>query len=326
MKQFLAAKDSDLIYAQHKTFTLDEVATDPGDLEEGAIGVYAIGDAGKFILIDAAADFLDVKKFYIARGLAAGCILSDEIERKSVDIEKAAAASGVAKVITLGGSNSALMAGDATNAIGDTAGVVVVDNSFTRTFEWTTKAYEVKLPTANMTAAAIAALLVAEINADPKRIVEASTSGATTAGTLILTRKVTGKTFDVNGLEETRTASPSKTITTQPVKAIGTVTNLEALQLECHGYQGGTRRGDGVLGDTASYNQLDAAINDYILYHFRWIGHNIRTGVPNSSNAERFKRLFLAIPTGSPAITAFETILVAAAEEEVAAQAEEQGS
>lgn len=327
MKQFLAFKGGALIYAQNKVFATNETAAAPDELAEGAIGIFSrSGTTGKLTLVTAAAGLLDVKGFIIARGLAAGAIISDVIERKSLAIEKYTAVSAVAKVLTLGGASSAFLGGSATNVIGDTAGVTVVDTSKNIKSDWKVKNYEVTLTAANMDAAAIAALLVTKINNDPNRVVQASTSGATTAGVLILTAKTAGKTFDAHGTVGTRTELTTKTVTTAPVKGEGTLANLQELQLECHGYQGGTRRGDGRLGDLKDYNLIDTSASSHVVYTLNWTGVVNRMGVPVDAKAERFKRLFLAIPTGASAIAAFDTLLVATALEEVAAQAEESGS
>jgi len=305
----------------------------PGFYGKRGVGGYlgGPGGEGELIMLKVAGDFTDVKSFYVARGnrkdsnpndtddTKEGAILSDEIDRKTLTVEKYLYNAGAAKVLTLG-----VLAGD--NLIGGvaapanaTAGITIVDHSPTIMSDWKTRTYEVR-PATGATAAAVATALAAKIMADPNRLADAA--AATT--TLVLTHRKKGVDFDAHGTDETLCQNCTKVVTTKPVRVDNSIAAVRELELECHGYQGGTRRGDGQLGDILPYTQVE--IDDpagVVIYHLTWERKVNRQGVPVDANASRFLRLYLAVPTGNGTMqTAIETILTLALNEEVATQGE----
>jgi hypothetical protein len=311
-------------------------ATSPEKLGTALPGLYGkVNGTGKLIAIDAAAKFLDVKSFVIARGnakgmnpldtddTAEGATLSDEIDRKTLTVEKYPHTTGVAKVITLGGAASNLIGGVTPAPANSIAGVTIVDNSPTIMSDWKTRTYEVKA--AGLDAKAVADALVIKINADPARLVTASATGAAATGALVLTHRTKGKTFDAHGTDETVCANCPKVVTTQPAREDNSIAGVRELELECHGYQGGTRRGDGQLGDILPYTQIEIdTVKGCVVYHLTWERQVNRQGAPVDAKASRFLRLYLSVPSGNAAmIAALDILLTAAVQEEVAAQADE---
>lgn len=307
-------------------------ATSPEMLGTAIPGLYAKANGtGKLIAIDAAAKFLDVKSFVIARGNAKGsnpldtddtkegATLSDEIDRKTLTVEKYPHTVGVAKVITLGGAANGLIGGVVAPA-NATAGVTIVDTAPTIMTDWKTRTYEVK-PALGATGPAVATALAAKIMADPNRLADAAGSGET----LVLTHRTKGKTFDAHGTDLTICENCAKVVTTQPVREDNSIAGVRELELECAGYQGQTRRGDGQLGDILPYTQVEIDDpNGVIMYHLTWERSVNRQGTPVDNKASRFLRLYLSVPSGNTAmIAALDALLSAAVQEETPAQADE---
>ena len=313
MKNFLAFKSAPA-YGQHKVqdggVAGTELATSPDELAEGAIGIFAISNSGKLVLVDANADFLDVKEFIVARGLAEGCLITDTIERSSLKVEKGAAAAGVKKVVTL----SAIPANLPANSLVE---VGITNNNTRLEIEKRTKRSSYITKAANESAATIAAALVASIN-KKNFMVDASVSGSN----IVLTAKEAGKNFHAFVDEA---LSATITVTTKPVIAEGDVATLQKLETDCIAYAGKTRMDDLELGDTKPYSTIDTSEDSFVLYNIAWLGTTIRTAVATDAVALRPKRLYLAIPTGASAIATVDGLLTGAALEEVAAQAEEDG-
>jgi ribosome-associated translation inhibitor RaiA len=315
MKQFLGFKVTPA-YGEHKVqdggVAGTELAAAPDELAEGAVGIFAILNSGKLALVDSAAEFLDVKEFIVARGLAKGCVITDTIERKSLQVEKSPAVNGVKRVVTISAIPTNLPAGTLVE-------VGIVDNNVRVTTDTRVRRASYITKAANETAATIATALAASVN--KKNFMVDATAPA---NDLVLTAKVAGKNF--SAFVDEGLAIANVTVTTKQVKAGGDIATLEALQLDCHGYQGGTRRGNGETGDVADYNTIDKSQTSQILYNISWTGTTVRSAVATDAVALRHKRLYLAIPTGAAAITTLDSMLVAAAQEEVAAQAEEAGA
>lgn len=311
MKQFLAFKGGALIYAQHKTFTAAEVATSPEQLADGAIGIYAKdGTTGKLILVDAAADFADVKDFVVGRGTVNGFIISDVIERKTLNVKKAAAVAGTQKVITLSGIPANLPKGTVVE-------LGITDKTATVMTDYRVKRAQYKTTVANQAASVIATGLVASAN---KKQIPGVAAVSTNDLTFTVTTGKDAHLFIGEGLDGATIAT-----TTAPVTPEGDVASLEALRLECEGYQGRTNYVDRTTGPTKDTENVISA-GTHVLYTLGWTGTTTRVAVATDAVASRFKRLYLAIPTGATAITFLDTALLAASEEEVAAQAEEVGA
>jgi hypothetical protein len=297
-------------------------ATSPEKLGTALPGVYARDKTtGKLIMIDTPAKLAAVDSFLIARGnpkdsnpndtndTAEGATFSDEIDRRNYTIKKYLAVTGVAKVVTLGVLGGNNLIGGAVTVAGAMAGITIVDTSPNIMTDWKVRTYEVK-PAIGADAAAVATALAAKIQADPDRLVDAA--AATT--TLVLTHRKKGLIFDAHGTDGTVCEGCTKVITTKPVSVDNTVLSVRELEIECAGYQGVTRRGDGQLGDILPYSQVDIdAVGGFVVYHFAWERNVQRQGVPVDARASRFLRLYLAVPTSSAAmITAIDTLFAAA--------------
>lgn len=327
MKQFLATKAA-VIYAQNKVFTTNETAPTPADLADGALGIYAVGSNDKLSLVTAASGLADVREFVIARGTPTGVapMVTDAIERNEhFCFEKAAYNAGSAKVITFGGPSSALTGGNTTIIAGSIAEVEVVDHSPRLQQDFKVKTYAYSTKVANENTATIAAGLVAAINADPNATVVASTTGATTGGTLILTAKVIGKPFEARMMEDSITVASSKTVTTTPVNAFGTFAQMRELEVECEGYQGRTNYVDRTVGPTVNLTQTEAGVN-YGVYYISWVGIIRRLGVATDQVAERYKRLYLAVPSGATGATTLDALLLVVAKSQLATAEIEDGT
>lgn len=310
MKQFLAFAGGTLIYAASKADALVAAAT-PDTLADGAIGLFArSGTDGKLILVDAAADFADVKGFVVARGTATGAILSDEIERKTLAVDKNAAVAGTQKVVKIQNIPANLPKGTVVE-------VGVTDKTSTITTDYRVKSGSYTTTVANQAASVIAAGLAASIN---KKDVPGT---AVADGNDLSFTVDAGKDATLFTRENLDGATVA--VTTPAVNPEGDVASLEALRLECEGYQGRTNYVDRTTGPTKDTDNVIAAGN-HVVYNLTWTGTTTRLAVATDAVASRFKRLYLAIPTGATAITTLDTLLVGAAEEEVAAQAEEVGA
>lgn len=312
MKQFLAGKN--VAYAASKTDALTNTALSPDTLAEGAIGVYAkSGTNGKLILVDAAADMLDVKEIFIARGLAAGSILSDAIERKNLKVEKTAAVAAVAKGMDINGIPDDLAAGTLVE-------LVVVNTTPTITTDWKVKRYSYRTIAANEPSSTIIDALIAIVGAHAQAIVITDNADPI----LAVDAKDAKTNFDAYvEIGETRTIRG--TVASEAVRSIGTAAGMKFLQTDADAYQGKTRYIDRTTADLGDSNQVTDGTT-YVTYNLGWDGTTRRLGVPVDATAHRFKRLVVAIPTGGAAIASLDAILAPAAMEEVAAQAEEAGA
>jgi len=342
MKQFMGfKKDAAAIVNGTNGAVGAAGATTPEMLATAVPGIYGIGATGKLIMIDTAAKFLNVKSFLIARGnakgsnpldtndTAEGAIFSDEIVRKNLTVEKYLPINTIdsvplakAKVITLGGANSNLIGGVTPAPANAVAGVTIIDTVPNIMTDWKVRTYEVKA--AGLDAAAVALALANKIMADPNRLVDAVAVGATTAGALQLTHRKIGITFDAHGTDGTVCENCAKTIV-QPVRAEGTVANLRELELECAGYQGQTRRGDGQLGDILPYTQIEIdTLKGCVVYHLTWLREVNRQGTPVDNKASRFLRLYLAVPAENIVmIPVLDTLLLAATQDDAGASADQ---
>jgi hypothetical protein len=310
-------------------------AVSPEQLGAGMIGFFAkANNTGLLIPLKAAGDFIDVKSFYIARGnalgsnpndtndTAEGATLSDAIDRKTLTVEKYLKADGIAKEIQLGGAANNLIGGAVTIA-GASAAVTIVDTAPNIHTDWKSKTYEV-FPAVGADAVTVAGALAVKIMADPDRLVDATPKNAGAAGVLSLTHRVKGKTFDAHGVEGTVTATATKTVPVPPVRQDNYPATIKELELECAGYEGVTRRGDGQLGDTLPYTQVDPSAVHFVTYMLSWERQVNRQGVPVDAKASRFLRLYLAVPTTNTGmITDIDTILTLAVNEEIAGQGDE---
>lgn len=330
MKQFLSFNKVGTYGGTNAVPATASGALSPEMLGAGLIALYGIDKAtGKLDLLTTNAEFNAIKEFVIAKGApigadpaASGAVLSDVINRATVSFVKYADAAGAAKVMTLTGT------GASPATVAGVAGVTIIDTSPNIISDWKSKTYEVKVNVGD-TNTVVATALKAKIDADKNAIVTVAAG----TGVLTLTAKKVGVTFDAHGTEGSVCENAVKAVTVQPVKPIGSLTGVQALELDTFGHEGGTRRGDGQLGDILPMSHIasgDAPFTIYMVTQERSVN---RQGTPVDNKATRFLRTYLAIPTANAAmITAFNAIIAAAMvaapasieeEEEVGADARE---
>jgi len=286
-------------------------ATSPEQVGTALPGAFGVDKStGLLIPLPNNTELLKVDKFVMVRGnpkdsnpldtndTAEGATISDEIDRRNFIVKKYLPVAGAAKVITLGSTGNNIIGGVNTVS-GAMAGVTVVDTSPNIMTDWKVKNYEVK-PAIGSSGTVVVTQLVAKIQADPDRLVDASPNGEM----LVLTHRKKGLAFDAHGTDGTVCEGCAKTITTKPISVDNTVASIRELEIECAGYQGVTRRGDGQLGDILPYTQvdIDAGVNGFVVYHLTWLREVNRQGTPVDNKASRFLRLYLAVPKDSLAM------------------------
>jgi len=318
MKQFIGFKANATAKLLGTNAVPDTIggATSPEMLGTALPGAYGISKTtGLLIPLPDNTALLTVDKFVIARGnpkdsnpndtddTKEGATISDEIDRRNFTVKKYVAVAGAAKVITLGSTGNNLVGGVNTVA-GATAGVTIVDTAPNIMTDWKVRTYEVK-PAIGSSGTVVATALAAKIMADSDRLVDAVGTGET----LVLTHRKKGLAFDAHGTDGTVCEGCAKAITTKPISVDNTVASMRELELECAGYQGNTRRGDGQLGDILPYTQVDidaatSTPSGFVVYHITWERNVQRQGAPVDARASRFLRLYLAVPSFSAGMIA----------------------
>jgi hypothetical protein len=217
-----------LMVISHDTYAsgLTVASGDLDDLASLAVGAYVIIDKDPdsahydgICDLAAASESDTPTKFMIAIMTANGIKLSPVITKADCKVHYQAYAAPVAKVMNIAVTYSNL-------EVGQVAGFVVTDTTKSaheltrnRTYSYTV--------TASDTSSTIIAALIALVNADTLRVVNA------TAGTnIVLTRITAGKNFQVSPVGITRGAVI--TTSTAHVTGTGTATQLIAYEKECN--------------------------------------------------------------------------------------------